>query len=621
MAQREITDLQPTGNPDISRVTFADGLSYPVPTGPIQQAYQEQQRAKQASMLASNMPISGGNGMQQAADFLRPQPGAPAATSPVGSHANPPPVSQPYQPPTPSPVQSIPEQQIGGSREVGLLNAAGVKWSPQDEAMAQASGLNRMQVAAARTPQAVTPKITQQQWQQRAGQGTVLPTAQSTTVSGRAPGVSDAEVQSIANKQLQAADETAKALSFEAQAKQESARATAATAQQIADQKQAEIVKKDAEWKQAWGQFNEKFASDSENKVDPNRWFQHSGALGGALAIIGGGLTEAANILSGRSGPNALDKIIDRDIRAQEADIQSRRGAANNQLMILSQQFGSLEAGKVALGVAQRQAIETKLDTLLQNNPNMLAADKSRINAAKLDLQAKAEKQAADLKAIYGGTVNQTTQGQVVYPQAQKVTGGGYNLGKINAEVRGNQEYDLKAAEAGQKTVAPEVAQHQAGMEASKEGMQQIAAAQGFNYDSKTGQWTKPDGWVSQLPHNGIYRIRHPSNITTDTPLATENQHKASAAYDNTATLIAKNIYGERVTPEGINHVKETLHGAHAGEELERFNQMWKTIETQQKVYGGSITNQQRANEAGNIRRESNIQGMQPVGETEEIRR
>lgn len=104
----------------------------------------------------------------------------------------------------------------------------------------------------------------------------------------------------------------------------------------------------------------------ADRQVDPDRYFgRHAGgrmsaALAVALGAIGSSLT---------GGPNQalqiINSAIDRDIQAQEHDIQNARSAANMQGMALSQFrsiLGDEEAAKAATRAAHLQSFLTRLD-------------------------------------------------------------------------------------------------------------------------------------------------------------------------------------------------------------------------------------------------------------------
>lgn len=104
----------------------------------------------------------------------------------------------------------------------------------------------------------------------------------------------------------------------------------------------------------------------ADRQVDPDRYFgRHAGgrmsaALAVALGAIGSSLT---------GGPNQalqiINAAIDRDIQAQEHDIQNARSAANMQGMALSQFrsiLGDEEAAKAATRAAHLQSFLTRLD-------------------------------------------------------------------------------------------------------------------------------------------------------------------------------------------------------------------------------------------------------------------
>lgn len=530
--QRDILSLEPDQtNPAMARVTFADGGSYVLPTDAVKAAYDQQQQARQSEMLAyNNSPTpaaqlsQGAAPMQVGADFFQPQPvapSAPASPSPFNRESGVAPQAPanatalasgiaPQAPthvaPPPRAASPAPAQQPAGSQaqpgssfnphdlaEIIALKKAGYNWTAQDEAMhALHPNLSRAELLAYRNTGSGTKAISQQDWAKRAQQGTVLPTSTQTSITGKAP-IDQSELDKITQAQLNAANANADYLKAASDAKREELRLKAVSDKEAADRLQSDVAKRETAWQNAWNKFQDD--NETGNKVDPNRLFK-SGGIGAGLAIIGAALERAGSVYAHQSGPTTLDKMLDRDIRAQEADIAARRGRANNQLMILSQQFGSIDAGKVALKISQKQALDSKLGELMATNA--APAEAKRLDAERKQLQASILSDAAKLKALYGGTISETTQGQVMYPQAARAGGPRYSAKGLNAAEHQGREENRKDIEIGIKAGAPDreraerLGERMAQLAGARDAMTEYFQSIGLQRDPKSGKWVKP---------------------------------------------------------------------------------------------------------------------------------
>lgn len=106
----------------------------------------------------------------------------------------------------------------------------------------------------------------------------------------------------------------------------------------------------------------------SNMRVDPNNWFASRGTVGAFGAAIAVGLGAAAQSLQGGNGPNnalnIINAAIDRDMTAQQQNIQNANAGVRNQVTALEQlrqTYGSDRAAREAfrmrsLQIAERQA-------------------------------------------------------------------------------------------------------------------------------------------------------------------------------------------------------------------------------------------------------------------------
>jgi hypothetical protein len=267
-----------------------------------------------------------------------------------------------------------------------------------------------------------TPGVTQEQLQQQAAQGTALPQAVSSTISG-ANEAAYGDVQKIEEARIEAAHQQSIAEKLQANANLDNAQAASIAARQNAEAATAEQAEREAAWQQKWDQFQQQ-TSPENNKVDPNRFFSRAGVLGSILAVVGSIYEAKGAALGHTQNPQTVMRLIDNDIRTQQLELMQKGQPANNQLSRLSQQWGSIDAGRQALKVSQLQATEAEMRNVAAQTSD--PARKAQIDAQTAALDAQTAAESAKLKAIYGGQQTATQQSAVVYPR--KATGGGTSV-------------------------------------------------------------------------------------------------------------------------------------------------------------------------------------------------
>lgn len=538
--QREITDLTPDPtNPAISRASFADGSIYALPTATIQPLYEQQMQARRGQMTAQNAApnfTAWAPGEQSSAQKTEPQ------VSDVGLQysAAPPMVSTPpevnytpAEPPAVAPSQPQRQAMDPDLAELTMLRQAGHRWTLQDEAEHRLHPeLTRAQLLAYRAQGGGQRAVTQADLQRAASQSVAVPVAQTTTVSGKAP-VSDAELQRVTDSQIKAADAGANAMTAQHRADAATADARYLLAQNEAERQKHELATREAAWNDRWSKLQQQLDPNNEqNQVDPDRYMSNKGAFYGLLAMIGGFMRGFAAGYNGQQpGQSPIDRAIERDIRAQEVAIQTNRANANSQLMRLSQEFGSLEAGKIALGIAQRQALENKAASLQLQRMDPVAA--SNVEAFRADAQAKIAAQAAQLKALYGGTISETQQAQMMRPQAARAGGPRYNERAIQGGINEQRGEVRKDVEVGMKAEAPNreraerlgerVSQLGGALDAAREYFQSI----GLTRDPESGKWVKPAGFDHPLYGPVDTTVGHWSDRTNVARAAKKNANEA----------------------------------------------------------------------------------------------
>ena len=309
------------------------------------------------------------------------------------------------------------------------------------------------------------------------------------------------DLQKIQEQRQEAIMNQSIADKLQAGANLDAARANAIAAQQMHEQEAAAQAEREAAWNEKYQAFQEKYNPEND-KVDPGRFFKRAGVLGSAMAIIGAGLEASAAARRGTSNPQTVMRLIDNDIRSQEADIRTRGMQANNQLTQLSREWGSIENGKQALRALQLNAVGTRASEVAAktNDP----AIKAQIDAhAQAALSQSAEHMAA-LKAQYGGQVNEQRAGVIMRPQEAVAGGVVTDRGKLfqnmvtaNKSVGDQQELAIKAKEAGSKHAeqaqghAQQAATALAPFEAITAATDATAKSVGLVRD-QTGKWVMP---------------------------------------------------------------------------------------------------------------------------------
>jgi len=137
-------------------------------------------------------------------------------------------------------------------------------------------------------------------------------------------------------------------------------------------------------------------------RLDPSRWFRDQGAggtIGAAIAIALGGLGQA---LGGTDRNLALEEInhaIDRDMEAQQSEIDAGRAAADlagNALSITRQEYGDRDAAREAARAAMLRQVALQT----QAHAADLADDESRLHADELHQQLIGQADEAERAAV-----------------------------------------------------------------------------------------------------------------------------------------------------------------------------------------------------------------------------
>lgn len=190
-------------------------------------------------------------------------------------------------------------------------------------------------------------------------------------------------------------------------------------------------------------------------RLDPSRWYRDQGAGGtiaAAIAIALGGLGQA---LGGTDRNLALEEInrsIDRDMEAQQSEIDSGRAAADlagNMLSITRQEFGDRDAAREA----GRAAMLRQVAAQTQAQAADLADDAARLNADALHEQLTAQAAEAEQAAVtrelewrYQAARIARTEAEAAQAARRAMGGGGARPAPLITQTQ-RQAYDAALAQ------------------------------------------------------------------------------------------------------------------------------------------------------------------------------
>jgi hypothetical protein len=268
------------------------------------------------------------------------------------------------------------------------------------------------------------------------------------------------------------------------------ANAQAVAAQQLHQQMAQEQARQEQAWQSQHQQLLSEVDQASKSTPDTQRWFAQHGAPGTIFAILGSMFQGYGAGLHGQFGPSMLERFVDKDIAQQNQDIERRGMAARNKLMDLSQQYGSLEAGRAALRASQLRLADAQMQQLVQNSKS--PALQAQVLATSKEMQAKIAQADYDLRAAAQGTQRVSESAQYMLPR-KAIAGGArttYNLGGVLEQSNKEREMEAKEGEEAQKqagTIAEKAEFTTTALKAADE----YAEAAGF-VRGPNGKWEAP---------------------------------------------------------------------------------------------------------------------------------
>ena len=370
-------------------------------------------------------------------------------------------------------------------------------------------------------------RVTKADLQEQAANRVAIPTSQSLTVSGGFPGDPD-YIEGIRERSIdrrlqldQAREIQAENAELERQIAADNFTLRARQLEQEQNRQaeiQARIAKDQALADQARQEYN-------SAKVDPQRLFH--GKNGGGTALVSGiaaamGAFGAALTKTPNFALDIINNSIDRDIRAQEAEIAVKKDGANNALAQLQRSGLDGEQSKLLLRQLQTEYALTKADSIRATAKN--SEVDARFAALNTGLQ---ESLAEQLEAYRQATIGKATtstaaamaspragsaggfapigtpQQQVAFASSvQGLQAGEANIGATEARTAAQlQKLEAKAniGKDGKAVISRGLQNRYVSADTALQGLDTLAAAAGLKAD-KSGSYTEST-WDAYKQH------------------------------------------------------------------------------------------------------------------------
>ncbi len=143
--------------------------------------------------------------------------------------------------------------------------------------------------------------------------------------------------------------------------------------------------------RQAEESIDRDLAALKQRKVNPERWIEQRGigarillALASMMAGAGAALAKVPNAF-----PDTINAMIDRDIKAQEGELEGEREAIEGKKNLLAaayQRFGSMQQARLVTAGLLKEAAADKIDAIKYGNP--LSREAAAVASATLRKQA-----------------------------------------------------------------------------------------------------------------------------------------------------------------------------------------------------------------------------------------
>jgi hypothetical protein len=329
------------GAPGAARITYEDGTSQTMPRNRLPPELQLQN----AGAMAQNMSM--------------PEPQAPMVST---GPANPGEFSAKWESPQ---VQDVQPQMTQGQKVQYLQQMAApipiatparyvapptpAPMSPRDAEIARLESPYRRVAGTA----AFDPKV-------EAARRSAVPVSQTVQTSS-ARAYDPAAVVDWQEKERKALELKSEADMLQASSEVQAKELMHTEVSNLYRQQQAEVQRAEQDFAEKQQGLESEAKAIASREVDPNRAFKNMSVFQILGLSIAAGLKGYATQGRDNSIMDSLMHRMDADIRAQEFDIQNAKGRTENALFRMSQQFGSLQAGKAALKDLQMSVMKSEI--------------------------------------------------------------------------------------------------------------------------------------------------------------------------------------------------------------------------------------------------------------------
>ncbi len=333
-------------------------------------------------------------------------------------------------PPVPPPTG--PSMTYGSGQSIGPSNAGefGTKWGsepvaqpapvqpatqPAPPQMQAPMSYTQALLAELRSPTKRVPGSPAFDPQKEASRRSPVPVSQ-TVQSAHARAYDPAALQDAQEKEQKALEMQAEGNMLQANAKLQADRVMHTEVSNLYRQQQAEQAARETDFYSKQQALDDDAKAVAAREIDPNRVFKNMSIFQSLGLAIAAGLKGYATQGRDNSVMDSLMHRMDADIRAQEHDIANSKGRVDNALYRLSQQFGSIQAGKAALKDQQLSVIMAKNTATASEIGTAVA--KSNADAANMKLQAEQAKLREQRWSEAQGQTSTTTAAAMMSPRA-----------------------------------------------------------------------------------------------------------------------------------------------------------------------------------------------------------
>jgi hypothetical protein len=226
----------------------------------------------------------------------------------------------------------------------------------------------------------------------------------------------EARTNNLINQRM-AIQSDAEAKSLAAQSELQAQHLYAADIHRQAQEERARQQALEDSWRGEQYRLDAEAKAVASREVDPGRIFRSGGT---AFSMIGLAVAAALKgyATSGRDSSVAdqVQRMIERDVSAQESDMTRQKGRVDNALARNAQRYGSIEAGRSALRAQQAQAALARFNVMrLDLGQN---AQNAQIEADRQKLESMVYDNFEQLKSLAMGTTTTAVASAMKSPHA-----------------------------------------------------------------------------------------------------------------------------------------------------------------------------------------------------------